>query len=308
MNFRETIQLTTNNRQLIVLYGTTGVGKTKLSITLSHQLSAPIISSDSRQVFREMNIGTAVPTDAELAAAPHHLIHSHSITDHFSAGDFEKQALKILDNLFKEHPVVLLVGGSGLYINALLYGFDDLPSDASIRANLNTKDLHELQDLLRELDPVHATQVDIQNIARVRRAIEICLVSGKPYSAQRLGEVKQRDFEVIKIGIARPREELYERINCRVDEMIAQGLENEVRKLYNYRHLPALQTVGYREFFDYFDGLTTLERAIELIKQNTRHYAKRQTTWLRREHGITWFDADKTQDILSYISDKINAV
>lgn len=287
--------------RLIVLYGATGVGKTQLSIALSERFAAPIVSSDSRQVFREMSIGTAVPSPAELAAAPHHFIHSHSIHESFSAGDFEKQGLRLLDELFREVRTVLLVGGSGLYINALLYGFDDLPSSVELRKELNKLELPELQSMLLEHDPHYYQEVDIQNIARVRRAVEVCIVSGKPYSSQRSGEVKKRDFSVIKIGMERPREELYDRINRRVDMMVEAGLEQEARNLYEYRTLTPLQTVGYREFFDYFSGLTTRERAIELIKQNSRRYAKRQTTWLRREDDIKWFNPDNIQEIIEYV-------
>lgn len=287
--------------RLIVLYGATGVGKTRLSIALSQQFSAPIVSSDSRQVFRQMKIGTAVPSDEERVAAPHFFIHNRSIHDGFSAGEFEKEGIMLLDKLFLEHENVLLVGGSGLYINALLYGFDDLPSSKIVREELNRLELSELQQILRERDPAYVNQVDIQNIARVRRALEVCIVSGKPYSEQRIGEAKNRNFEVVKIGLERPREELYNRINQRVDVMINDGLEDEARRLYEFRDLTPLQTVGYREFFDYFDGQYDRNRAIELIKQNTRRYAKRQTTWLRREQGITWFTPDDMQGIEKYI-------
>lgn len=288
--------------RLIVIYGATGVGKTKLSIALAGQIPAPIVSSDSRQVFREMTIGTALPSEQELAAATHYFIHDRSITNGFSAGDFEKEGLELLSGLFENHGTVLLVGGSGLYINALLYGFDDLPSDESVREQLNGLTLAQMQEKLAVLDTEYYQEVDLQNIARVRRAVEVCIVSGERYSSLRLGTVKKRNFEIIKIGLERPREELYHRINERVDIMIAQGLEAEARTLYEHRSLPALQTVGYRELFDYFDGNTTLERAIELIKQNSRHYAKRQGTWFKRDHDIKWFNADDQDGIAEYIA------
>lgn len=287
-------------QRLIVLYGATGVGKTGLSIELANHLNAPIVSSDSRQVYRQMRIGTAVPSEEQLAVATHYFIHDRSVTDRFSAGDFEKEGLALLEKLFAESDDILLVGGSGLYINALLYGFDDLPTSDDVRSKLNVMSLEELQPMLAELDSEYYKQVDIHNLARVRRAVEVCLVSGRPYSEQRSGTVRKRSFEIVKIGLERPREELYRRINERVDQMVDQGLELEARSLYQYRELASLQTVGYREFFDYFDGKYSLEHAIDLIKQNTRRYAKRQTTWLRREAGITWFDPDNIRIIIEY--------
>lgn len=289
--------MTTNNKKLIVLYGATGVGKTELSIALSNRYNAPIVSSDSRQVFREMRIGSAVPTAAELAAAKHYFIHDRSIHEPFSAGAYEKEALNLLDKLFEQTSYVLLVGGSNLYINALLNGFDDLPSDETVREQVNKMTAEELQTKLAELDPAYYQTVDHNNMARLRRAVEVCLISGTPYSQLRTGNTKQRNFQVVKIGLHRDRAELYDRINHRVDMMMEQGLLEEARSLYEYRDLPSLQTVGYRELFDYFDGTTTLERAVELIKQNSRHYAKRQITWLRREQNMTWFSPSDFQSI-----------
>lgn len=280
-----------------MLYGATGVGKTELSIALSNRYNAPIVSSDSRQVFREMRIGSAVPTAAELAAAKHYFIHDRSIHEPFSAGAYEKEALNLLDKLFEQTSYVLLVGGSNLYINALLNGFDDLPSDETVREQVNKMTAEELQTKLAELDPAYYQTVDHNNMARLRRAVEVCLISGTPYSQLRTGNTKQRNFQVVKIGLHRDRAELYDRINHRVDMMMEQGLLEEARSLYEYRDLPSLQTVGYRELFDYFDGTTTLERAVELIKQNSRHYAKRQITWLRREQNMTWFSPSDFQSI-----------
>ncbi|CDN31534.1 tRNA dimethylallyltransferase [Mucinivorans hirudinis] len=273
----------TNNRRLIVIYGATGVGKTALSIALAQRLAAPIISCDSRQVFREMRIGTAVPCESELAAAEHHFIQDRSVRDGFSAGEFESEALALLDELFKVNENVILAGGSNLYINALLCGFDALPGDEGIRRMLNQKYKAELVDMLQELDPDYHKIVDLNNTARVKRALEVCLASGQKYSQLRTGRAKKRNFSVYKIGVFRTREELYERINRRVDIMVGEGLEEEARSVLPYRALPALQTVGYREFFEFFDGHISREQAIELIKQKTRNYAKRQLTWLRAE-------------------------
>lgn len=293
-----------NNRRLVVLYGATGVGKTELSIALSRRYNAPIVSSDSRQVFREMRIGSAVPSEDELAAAPHYFIHDRSIHDNFSAGAYEKEALCLLDKLFEQTQCVLLVGGSNLYINALLNGFDDLPFDETVREQVSTMTIEQLREKLANLDPAYYQTVDLNNMARLRRAVEVCLVSGVPYSELRTGSSKARNFDVLKVGLHRERAELYDRINRRVDIMMEQGLLEEARALYPHRTLPSLQTVGYRELFDHFDGTTTLEQAVELIKQNSRRYAKRQTTWLRREENIEWFSPDDIESIIMYIDSR----
>lgn len=288
-------------KNLIVLYGPTGVGKTSVSIALAEALSAPIVSSDSRQVFKEMSIGTAVPSNAELQQIKHYFIHNRSIKDGFSAGDFEKEALVLLEKLFQTSKNVLLVGGSNLYINALLYGLDDLPRDDKIRVKLNLLTLSELQNLLRNLDPKYYEEVDLSNIARVKRAVEVSQITGKPYSESRKGEIQTRNFDIIKIGLTRNRDELYDRINKRVDDMVLAGLENEARTLYQYKELPAMQTVGYREWFEYFGGRISKEEAINLIKQHTRNYAKRQLTWLRRDDEIKWFSPEDTSAIIDYL-------
>lgn len=296
-------QMTNRRGTLIYIAGATGVGKTGLSIELSQRFNAPILSCDSRQVFREMSIGTAVPTPKELTAAPHYFIHTKSIHDRFSAGDFETEALELLAELFEVHPVVLMVGGSGLYANALLYGFDDLPMNQEVREQLNSLTIEELLAELKLADPQYYAEVDRANLARVRRAVEVCRISGMPYSSQRTRERRIRAFDTITIAIDRPRDELYARINERVDQMIREGLVAEAHELQAYRTLAPLQTVGYRELFDHFDGTTeTIEQAVELIKRNTRRYAKRQLTWLRGQEGVRWFDATDNTAIIEYIN------
>lgn len=294
---------TTNNRRLIVVQGPTGVGKTAAGIVLAQHYGIPVLSADSRQLYREMTVGTAVPTPAEQAGVPHYFIQNKSIHESFTAGDYEREALALLDGtLFPQTPDVLLVGGSGLYVDALLNGFDDLPeSDPALRATLAATPLEQLVEELRRLDPDYYETVDRQNPQRVIRAVEVCRLSGRPYSAQRSGSAKPRRFAVLKIGITLPREELYERINRRVDQMMESGLLDEARALYPQRALPALQTVGYRELFDHFDGTTSLDEAVALIKRNTRRYAKRQMTWLRRDPSIRWFAPTETDQMIGYI-------
>lgn len=293
-------------KKLIVIVGPTAVGKTAVAIKLAQKLHTEIISADSRQFYREMVIGTAKPTTEELTQAKHHFVDSHSIAESFSVGDFEKQGLQLLDALFKKHDTVILVGGSGLYIKAICEGFDELPS-ASIetREKLNLefseKGINYLQEKLKAADPVYYNQVDLNNPQRLIRALEVIETTGKPFSSYRKATVNSRPFNIIKIGLNLPREVLYQRINQRVDEMIKQGLVEEVRSLLPYRELNALNTVGYSELFNYFDGKTDLNSAIELIKQNTRRFAKRQLTWFRKDKEIKWIDAaaiDLTKTIL----------
>lgn len=296
----------TTSKKLIVIVGATGSGKTDLSIDVAKRYGAPIISTDSRQFYRELPIGTAQPDAEQLASAEHHFIASHSIVDEFNCGRYEVEALKSLDTLFKTHDTVVAVGGSGLYIKALCEGMDDMPTaDKELRetlqARLQNEGLQVLTEELKRLDPEYYEQVDRNNSARVVRALEVCLQTGKPYSQQRLGQRQIRNFKIIKIGLDIPREELYERINRRVDMMIQAGLEVEARNVFSQRKLNSLQTVGYRELFDYFDGNITRARAIELIKQNTRHYAKRQMTWFRRDEQIRWFGTADVDAIVEYI-------
>ena len=296
-----------NPKNLIVVAGPTAVGKTVAAIELAKHYNTVVVSADSRQFFREMGIGTAKPNTDELAAVKHYFINSHSITEPFSVGDFEKQGLTLLDELFKTYNHVILAGGSGLYIKAICEGFDDLPTaDPSIREKLNheleEKGIASLQEKLKLVDPVYYEEVDLGNPQRIIRALEVFESSGKPISSYRQATVNKRSFNIVKLALNLPREVLYNRINERVDVMIQQGLLNEVKELLLYRHLNSLNTVGYAELFDYFDGNTTLEKAVEMIKQNTRRFAKRQLTWFRRDTAFHWFQASDTDLISQMIS------
>lgn len=299
-----------SDKRLVVIVGPTGSGKTDLSIRLALHYRAPILSTDSRQVYRGLPIGTAQPTGEQLQAVEHHFIASHDLNDNFNCGEYEMQALARLDELFSSHDCVVAVGGSGLYIRALCEGMDDLPqADAALRrelaARLESDGIEPLAEELKTLDPAYYDEVDRSNPARVVRALEVCLQTGLPYSQLRTGIRRRRNFDIMKVGVDLPREELYDRINRRVDLMLAEGLEAEARAVYPHRRLNALQTVGYREFFDYFDGLISYDQAVELIKRNSRRYAKRQLTWFRRDEEIRWFRPDQTDTIINHIdSDK----
>ncbi|MDE7123417.1 MAG: tRNA (adenosine(37)-N6)-dimethylallyltransferase MiaA [Alistipes sp.] len=294
------------NKRLIVVVGPTGSGKTDLSIRLARHYAAPILSTDSRQVYRGMPIGTAQPTAEQLRAAEHHFIASHDVGDELNCGSYEVQALACLERLFARADDVVAVGGSGLYVKALCEGMDDLPqADAALRGELmrrlRDEGLDALTEQLRALDPEHYERMDRRNPARVLRALEVCLQTGQPYSALRTGTRRTRPFGIVKIGIEVPREELYERIDRRVDAMIAEGLEAEARAMYPYRRLNALQTVGYREFFDYFEGRTGYAEAVEAIKRNSRRYAKRQMTWFRRDPEVRWFGREQLAEMIGWI-------
>lgn len=298
--------MTTSTKRLIVIVGPTGSGKTDLSIRIARRYGAPVLSTDSRQMYRGMAVGTAQPSPEQLQEVEHHFIASHDIKDNLSCGEYETQALARLDELFAAHDYVVAVGGSGLYVRALCEGMDDLPqADEELRrelaSRLATEGLESLAAQLKTLDPAYYDKVDRSNPARVLRALEVCLQTGLPYSQLRTGTPRPRNFGIVKVGVDMPRDMLYERIDRRVDCMLADGLEAEARALYPYRHLNALQTVGYREFFDYFDGRTTYDEAVALIKRNSRRYAKRQLTWFRRDGGIRWFGPDDTEAIISYI-------
>lgn len=292
----------------MVIVGATGSGKTDLSIGLAERLSAPIISTDSRQFYRGLAIGTAQPTIEQQQRVEHHLINCFDIDEEVNCGSYERMALERLEELFKTHDTVVAVGGSGLYIKALCEGMDDLPdADPALREELlqrlETEGLESLVEQLRELDEVYYNEVDRCNPQRVLRGVEVCLTTGQPYSALRKGRAKPRNFDIIKIGVDMAREELYDRINRRVDMMIEEGLESEARAMLPHRHLNALQTVGFSEMFDYFDGKTTREEAIELIKRNSRRYAKRQMTWFRRDKDIHWFERPNAKDIVAYLKE-----
>ena len=302
--------MSNNSRNLIVIVVPTGSGKTDLSLDMAEHFHAPIISTDSRQFYRGIPIGTAQPTNEELQRVEHHFIASHELTDEFNCGAYEEAAIKRLDELFQTHSCVVAVGGSGLYIKALCEGMDEMPNaDTELRTRLaerlQTEGLDILAAELQQLDPLYYDVVDRRNPARVMRALEVCLTTGKPYSSLRVGEKHQRPFNIIKIGVDMEREILYKRIDDRVDKMIDMGLEQEARKVYPLRHLNSLQTVGYREFFDYFDAKITRDEAIELIKRNSRRYAKRQMTWFRRDEQIAWFNPNDRKSIIEYIESKI---
>jgi tRNA dimethylallyltransferase len=299
-----------HNKTLIVIVGPTGSGKTDLSLDVAQYFHAPIISTDSRQFYRGIPIGTAQPTAEEQQRAEHHFIASHELDDEINCGIYEEMALERLEELFKAHNVVVAVGGSGLYIKALCEGMDNLPdADPELRKRLaerlEKEGLESLTEELHQLDPTYYNEIDRQNPARVMRALEVCLTTGKPYSSLRTGVKHERPFNIIKLGVDMDREILYSRIDKRVDKMVELGLEEEARKVYPLRHLNSLQTVGYREFFDYFDGLTTRNEAIELIKRNSRRYAKRQMTWFRRDEQIEWVNPANKEAIMEYINSKI---
>jgi len=298
------------NNTLIVLLGPTGVGKSDVSIEIARHSGCEIISADSRQFFSEMKTGTAVPSDEQLAEIKHHFIRFIPVSDYYSSSLFERDVLKLLPELFRKNRVVLMTGGSAMYIDAVCGGIDDIPDiDLSIREKYILKYKEEgiagLRMSLKLLDPEHYGVVDLKNHKRIIRALEICEATGRPYSSFLTKQKKARDFQILSIGLERPREELYDRINRRVDKMVEDGLENEARALFDLRHLNALNSVGYREFFDYFEGKITREKAIELIKRNSRRYAKRQITWWGKDKEIRWFDAERVQEIISYIEERI---
>lgn len=282
-------------KTLLTIVGPTAIGKTRMAIALATHFGTEILSCDSRQFFKELRIGTAVPSAEELMAAPHHFIQHKSIFESYSVGDFERDVIALLDKLFKKHDVVVMVGGSGLYAKAIIDGLDDFPEvDEVIRQELNEayaqKGIEYLQELLKTLDEVQYNQMDVQNPQRLIRALEVCRASGKPYSSFLQRKEKQRDFTSVQIGLTADRTEVYERINKRVDMMLEEGLLIEAQNMMPYKHLNALQTVGYKELFSFFEGECSFEAAIEAIKMNTRRFAKRQFTWFQKDKRIKWFD------------------
>lgn len=288
-------------KRLLVLLGPTGVGKTDLSLSLAERLGSPVISADSRQIYREIPIGTAAPTREQLARVRHYFIGTHSIHDTYSAGQYEADCLRLLGELFQTHDTLLLTGGSMMYIDAVCKGFDAMPDvDAAVRERVQTlyrsEGLQYLVEELKRLDPVHYERIDRQNPQRVMRSVEVCYQTGRPYSDFRTGQAKQRPFQIVKIGLDRPRGELYDRINRRVDMMLAGGLMDEVRAVMPYSHLNSLNTVGYKELFPYLRGETTLEAAVEQLKTDSRRYAKRQLTWFRADDTIRWMAPDAPED------------
>lgn len=302
--------MTTNTKYLIVIVGPTGSGKSDLAIEIAERYDAPIISTDSRQFYRGIPIGTAQPDEEQLRRVEHHFIASHDLEQEFNCGAYEAEALAKLEELYLKHDVVVAVGGSGLYIKALCEGMDALPeAEPELRESLakrfQTEGLESLCEELRQRDPAYYEEVDRNNPARVLRALEVCISTGLPYSTMRTGVKHQRPFEIIKLGIDMEREILYDRINRRVDIMMQMGLEQEARAVYYLRRLNSLQTVGYREMFDYFDGTISRDEAVELIKRNSRRYAKRQMTWFRRDEEIKWVDTANKQIIEEYLDSKI---
>lgn len=296
-----------SKKHLIVIAGPTAVGKTALAIDLAKHLGCPVISADSRQFFREMSIGTAKPTAEEMQDVPHEFVGHIGIRDSYNAGQYERDAIARIEALFNDHQQLILVGGSGLYINAILHGVDEFGEiPLEIREKLNddyrNKGIGYLQEQLKQLDAVYYAQVDLNNPQRLIRALEVCLHSGKPYSSFRSKEKKARSFGVIPLLINTDRETLYERINRRVDLMMANGLLDEVKGLYPYKQLNALNTVGYKELFDFLDGKLPLEEAVALIKQNTRRYAKRQLTWFNNQGDFESFEPTDLEKIKAYLS------
>lgn len=297
-------------KTLVVLTGPTGIGKTSAGIEIARHFATEIVSCDSRQIYKELNIGTAVPTPDELATIPHHFIQSHSVEENYNASRYENEALQLLEVLFNKHDLVLMVGGSMLYVDAVCKGIDEMPdADPEIRAalkqRLETEGLESLRFQLKKLDPEYYETVDLKNPNRIIHALEISLMTGKPYSSFRTNPAKTRSFNIIKIGLNCDRELLHRRINQRVDQMIDAGLVEEAKSIYPKKHLNALNTVGYRELFDWLDGTITRDKAIELIKRNSRRYARKQLTWFRRDESVQWFEPTQTQEIISYISQSI---
>ena len=288
-------------KRLIVLLGPTGVGKTALSLNLAEHYQSPIISADSRQFFKGLEVGTAAPTTAQKERVLHHLVGMLDVTDYYSASEFERDALNIIEDLHKSHDVLIATGGSMMYIDALCNGIDDVPTiDESLRKEVyelyEREGLEPIRAQLKVLDPDFYNEVDLKNYKRVIHALEVCLMTGKPYSSFRTQTKKERPFEIIKIGLTRDRSELYERINNRVDEMISSGLLEEAGRFYPQRHLNALNTVGYKELFKYMDGEWTLDFAIEKIKQSTRIYSRKQITWFKRDKEIHWINLSETSE------------
>ena len=298
------------HKSVIVITGPTGVGKTGLSIELAQTLHCSIISADSRQIFKEMTIGTAAPGPEQLQRAKHYLVGTRSIFDYYSAYEYEQEAMGLVSRLFQEKDYVILTGGSMMYIDAFCNGIDELPTiDQELRESLQEtyqkEGLESIRRQLKMLDPDFYKQVDLKNPKRVIHALEICLMTGRPYSELRTNTKKNRPFRIIKIGLDMDRNLLHHRINQRVEQMIQEGLEQEARDLYEHKNLNSLNTVGYRELFDYFDGNISREKAIELIKRNSRRYARKQLSWFRRDKEINWFSPDSSEEVFTFVKNNI---
>jgi tRNA dimethylallyltransferase len=296
---------------LIVLIGPTGVGKTELSLSIAEHFNTCIVSSDSRQLYADLKIGTAAPTPEQLARVKHHFVGTLQLTDYYSAAQYEAEVMSKLEELFQKNDVVVLTGGSMMYVDAICKGIDDIPTvDKDTRELMMQKyemeGLEKLCEELKLLDPEYYQIVDLKNPKRVIHALEICYMTGKTYTSFRTQSTKERPFRIIKIGLTREREELYDRINRRVDEMMKDGLLEEARSVYAYKHLNSLNTVGYKEMFQYMDGEWTLDFAIEKIKQNSRIYSRKQMTWFKRDKDITWFHPDQQKEIMNHINNLLS--
>ena len=297
-------------KRLIVLIGPTGVGKTELSLSMAEYFNTPIISADSRQIYSDLKIGTAAPTEEQLSRVKHYFVGTLKLDDYYSAAQYETDVMEKLEELFKTHSTVVLTGGSMMYIDAVCKGIDDIPTvDKETReimiSRYEQEGLDTLCAELKLLDPEYYNIVDLKNHKRVIHALEICYMTGKTYTSFRKASKKERPFEIIKIGLTRDREELYQRINQRVDMMVADGLIDEAKSVYPFKGLNSVNTVGYKELFNYFDGNCTLEEAIDKIKQNSRIYSRKQMTWFKRDEEITWFNPEQKDEIMKYISDKL---
>ena len=299
-------------KTLFVILGPTGVGKTELCLTIAKHLKTPIINADSRQIFAELPIGTCAPTPKQQSIVKHYFVGNHQLHDYYSAAKYEQDALTLISRLFNgeedgiEHDTALLSGGSMMYIDAVCKGIDEIPTVDNntrelMKQRLTSEGLEALVEELKQLDPEHWSIVDRSNPRRVVHALEICHMTGKTYTSFRTNSIKQRPFNIVKIGLNRPRDILYDRINQRVLTMMEQGLENEARKVYPLRHLNSLNTVGYKELFAYFDGLIPQEEAVRQIQSNTRQYMRKQLTWYKKDENVTWFEPDNIEDILKYI-------
>ena len=296
-------------KTLIVVTGPTAVGKTELCLDIAKYFNIPIINADSRQIYKELKIGTAAPTEEQMRQVRHFFVGTLSIADYYSASMYEEQTMSLLHELFQTSNIALMCGGSMMYIDAVCNGIDDIPTVSDeirneLKKRLANEGLEELCKLLKTLDPEHYEIVDRQNPRRVVHALEICLMTGKTYTSFRTNEKKERPFQIIKIAINRNREELYERINHRVDQMMEDGLLEEAQRLYNQRNLNALNTVGYKEMFACFDGTWSLEEAIERLKGNTRRYARKQLTWFKKDPSVKWFSPDDKEEIIKYIRER----
>ncbi len=297
-------------KTLVVLLGPTGVGKTALALSLAEMLESPVLNCDSRQLFADLKIGTAAPTDEEQQRVKHYFVGTLELNDYYSAAQYEADVLQLTAELFPTHETLLLSGGSMMYIDAVCKGIDDIPTineevRCQVKSELKEKGLEALVDELRALDPEYYEVVDKKNTRRVVHAVEVCRMSGRTYTSFRVNNQKERPFRILKIGLNRPREELFQRINTRVDQMMNAGLLDEVRRLLPYRQVNALNTVGYKELFHVLDGEWPLEMAVERIKKNTRVYAKKQLTWFSRDESIIWFHPDETTKIKEFINEKI---